>query len=433
MQSPLRQSLLVRQFLPSWQPSQLAPQSTSLSVPLGTPSVQVAATHWPSWHTPLSQSLARLHFWSVVHFLSQLPPQSTSDSEPSRASFSATRFLANAVDALALGAVAARGAAGAERAGITFAAAVQARLAVGLRVVRYSAAGGPDTDANSKSGTLHEAARGEIPAVSAAAENARSSAKRRRKLGVDIERPKYPFAGGFRGHQVRRLRQDRRAELRQYARTSTTTRCGVARAKAARRVDARGSEARRHVDGSGGVKSPWQAPHEEFPANFPRRSGAAAARAPALAEDTDELKQARAQFQQATELERAGNWAAALQRFREVGQVRMTPQVRFHIAVCEENLGRLVAALGGYELALAEADTVGPDFRTEVEQSIVRLRARIRSSSSCAAKGRPPRPLRSTASPSAGRPSASRCRSIPGLTRSPPRLPITSRFSQRWS
>ncbi|WP_437629946.1 PEGA domain-containing protein [Sorangium sp. So ce854] len=99
--------------------------------------------------------------------------------------------------------------------------------------------------------------------------------------------------------------------------------------------------------------------------------------APALAQDDDELKRARAQFQQATELEQAGNWAAALQRFREVGQVRMTPQVRFHIAVCEENLGRLVAALGGYELALAEADAVGPDFRAEVEQSIGRLRARI--------------------------------------------------------
>ncbi|KYF77809.1 hypothetical protein BE11_40000 [Sorangium cellulosum] len=99
--------------------------------------------------------------------------------------------------------------------------------------------------------------------------------------------------------------------------------------------------------------------------------------APALAQDTDELKRARAQFQQATELEQAGNWAAALQQFREVGQVRMTPQVRFHIAVCEENLGRLVAALGGYELALAEADAVGADFRAEVEQAIGRLRARI--------------------------------------------------------
>src|SRR5687767_14699749 len=97
----------------------------------------------------------------------------------------------------------------------------------------------------------------------------------------------------------------------------------------------------------------------------------------AVAQDAAELKRARAQFQQATELEQAGNWTAALQAFREVGQVRMTPQVRFHIAVCEERLGRLVAALGGYELALADADKVGPDFRGEVEEKVTKLRARI--------------------------------------------------------
>lgn len=99
--------------------------------------------------------------------------------------------------------------------------------------------------------------------------------------------------------------------------------------------------------------------------------------APASAQDAKELARARAAFQQATELEQAGNWSAAVQRFREVGQVRMTPQVRFHIALCEDKLGRLVAALGGYELALADADTVGPDFRAEVEGNVNRLRERI--------------------------------------------------------
>jgi hypothetical protein len=98
---------------------------------------------------------------------------------------------------------------------------------------------------------------------------------------------------------------------------------------------------------------------------------------PAVAQDAAELKKARAQFQQATELEQAKNWTAALQAFREVGQVRMTPQVRFHIAVCEEGLGRLVAALGGYELALADADKVNPDFKGEVEANVTKLRARI--------------------------------------------------------
>ncbi|HWA74461.1 MAG TPA: hypothetical protein VG937_19080 [Polyangiaceae bacterium] len=98
---------------------------------------------------------------------------------------------------------------------------------------------------------------------------------------------------------------------------------------------------------------------------------------PATAQDAKELGRARALFQQATELEQAGNWSAAVQRFREVGQVRMTPQVRFHIALCEDKLGRLVAALGGYELALADANSVGPDFRAEVEGNVTRLRERI--------------------------------------------------------
>jgi hypothetical protein len=90
-----------------------------------------------------------------------------------------------------------------------------------------------------------------------------------------------------------------------------------------------------------------------------------------------ELQKARAQFQRGIELEQAGNWSEAIQLFREVGVVRMTPQVRFHIAYCEEGLGRLVTALGGYELALAEADQVGPDFKNEVDGAVTRLRARI--------------------------------------------------------
>src|SRR5690348_10054221 len=96
----------------------------------------------------------------------------------------------------------------------------------------------------------------------------------------------------------------------------------------------------------------------------------------ARAETPVELKRARAQFQRGIELEQASNWSEAIQQFREVGQVRMTPHVRFHIAFCEEGLGRLVTALGGYELALSEADQVGPDFKGEVETAIKNLKDR---------------------------------------------------------
>ena len=106
-------------------------------------------------------------------------------------------------------------------------------------------------------------------------------------------------------------------------------------------------------------------------------SGAGLVATPAFAETPAELKKARAQFQRGIELEQASNWTEAISQFREVGSIRMTPQVRFHIAYCEENLGRLVTALGGYELALAEADKVGADFKSEVETAVTRLRERI--------------------------------------------------------
>jgi len=98
---------------------------------------------------------------------------------------------------------------------------------------------------------------------------------------------------------------------------------------------------------------------------------------PAAAQDKKELSKARAQFQRAIELERAGNYSTALEQFRDVGQVRMTPQVRFHIASCEEKLGRLVTALGGYQLAFADADGVGEDFKAEVATAVTRLEASI--------------------------------------------------------
>ncbi|HKO53304.1 MAG TPA: PEGA domain-containing protein [Polyangiaceae bacterium] len=98
---------------------------------------------------------------------------------------------------------------------------------------------------------------------------------------------------------------------------------------------------------------------------------------PAAAQDKKELSKARAQFQRAIELEQAGNYSTALEQFRDVGQVRMTPQVRFHIASCEEKLGRLVTALGGYQLAFADADSVGGDFKAEVEAAVTRLEASI--------------------------------------------------------
>jgi hypothetical protein len=90
------------------------------------------------------------------------------------------------------------------------------------------------------------------------------------------------------------------------------------------------------------------------------------------------LKRAREQFDRALALQTAGDWAGALALLKEVAAVRATPQVRFNIALCEENLGRLVAALGDYELAAADARTEKAEkVAVEVSARLEALRQRI--------------------------------------------------------
>ncbi len=58
--------------------------------------------------------------------------------------------------------------------------------------------------------------------------------------------------------------------------------------------------------------------------------------------------------------------------------VKMTPQVRFHIALCEENLGRFVSAIKGFELAGEEAKLAG-SAAAEVEKLAPERAAALRS------------------------------------------------------
>src|SRR5262245_59971432 len=85
------------------------------------------------------------------------------------------------------------------------------------------------------------------------------------------------------------------------------------------------------------------------------RISTARAQQPAAAE----LAAARQLFNEGKEHEKRKRWADALATFKKVAAVKMTPQVRFHIALCEENLGKLVAAINGFELAAEEAAQAG--------------------------------------------------------------------------
>ncbi len=94
-------------------------------------------------------------------------------------------------------------------------------------------------------------------------------------------------------------------------------------------------------------------------------------------EDKEAVKRAREQFTQALSLQTAGDFAGALTLLKEVAAVKPTPQVRFNIALCEEKLGRLVAALGDYELAAADARENDADVAKEVDARLEALQQRI--------------------------------------------------------
>jgi hypothetical protein len=93
---------------------------------------------------------------------------------------------------------------------------------------------------------------------------------------------------------------------------------------------------------------------------------------------TSAIDRARAQFHQGLALETAGDWAGALALFQQVALVKLTPQVRFHIGMCEEHLGQLAAALGDYELAAHEADEAKvAEVSAQVASRRDELKARI--------------------------------------------------------
>jgi hypothetical protein len=92
----------------------------------------------------------------------------------------------------------------------------------------------------------------------------------------------------------------------------------------------------------------------------------------------NELEKAKRLFFEGLDLEKDGRWADALARFEQVAKARMTPQVRFHIALCKEHLGRLVEALADFEAAEADAKVEGvAPVLEEAPQRMAAIRARL--------------------------------------------------------
>jgi hypothetical protein len=72
-----------------------------------------------------------------------------------------------------------------------------------------------------------------------------------------------------------------------------------------------------------------------------------------------DLKTARDLFTDAVKDEDAGRWSDALDKLHRVAGIKLTPGIRYHLALCEEHLGHLVTALDGFTTAQAEARSAG--------------------------------------------------------------------------
>lgn len=89
-----------------------------------------------------------------------------------------------------------------------------------------------------------------------------------------------------------------------------------------------------------------------------------------------ELEKAKALFGEGLKFEREGNWKEALERFRAVGAIKMTANVRFHIALSLENLGELPDALTQFEAALKQAnEEVATQVVNAIPSHLDKLRA----------------------------------------------------------
>jgi hypothetical protein len=111
--------------------------------------------------------------------------------------------------------------------------------------------------------------------------------------------------------------------------------------------------------------------------------GAPSSTAPAATDDA--VANARETFTAAEKDEDAERWASALAKLRQVAAVRLTAGVRYHIALCEEQVGQLVQSLADYREAERQARAdgardvaklVGPRI-ADVSSRVARVALRI--------------------------------------------------------
>ncbi len=83
---------------------------------------------------------------------------------------------------------------------------------------------------------------------------------------------------------------------------------------------------------------------------------------------------ARELFKQALALQASGDFQAALLALQQVATFRLTPQVRYNIALCQEKLGKLADAFQNYRTCVAEAREIkAQDVATAASTAFARV------------------------------------------------------------
>jgi hypothetical protein len=108
-------------------------------------------------------------------------------------------------------------------------------------------------------------------------------------------------------------------------------------------------------------------------------AGALAQTAKEASDSSGDVARARDLFREATRLESQGKWPEAEDRLRQAIQVKETPGLRYHLAFCLEEQGKLVEALAGYDRAreLITQGTPAPDVEKLLEPARERVLSRI--------------------------------------------------------
>lgn len=91
-----------------------------------------------------------------------------------------------------------------------------------------------------------------------------------------------------------------------------------------------------------------------------------------------QIEAARRLYQQALEDEKRGDYRQAIEKLQRAGTVKVTAASRYHLGLCEEKLGHLVAALAHYQAAEQQAQAEGKKEVAElVREPLGRLTEKV--------------------------------------------------------